>query len=305
MKNLTVCPICESDRIIFSYAGHTNRNPTDQKAWPVYRCEKCSHGFINPQPEWNEIKPYYSETYEAYEVDHGSSASTDKEVLESAHISGKFRHLPLPIAGKKLLDVGCGGGYFLRIAKQLGAQVEGVEPSEAGFAQSRSQGLNVFNGMLPDYVAHSEKHKIFDIITSNHVLEHTPSPVDTLRHMRKLLADGGLIWIAVPNAQCYFSRKLGAHWHSTDLPYHLQQFSAKSLALAGQLAGLSVRRQYTYSLPSATGASLRAYLRKRYLFPQRISEKLSLLNDVYVPKLAEKIDRRADGEAIITEFEVR
>lgn len=302
MKSLTTCPVCDSPRIAFAYTGHTNRNPADTTPWPVFRCDNCFHGFMNPQPEWSDLQAYYSESYEAYEADHGTEAINDAKTIENARETGRFRHLPLPLESKRLLDVGCGGGYFLRIAKQLGAQAEGVEPSTAGAAMARSQGIEVFHGMLEDYVAAEPSRKPYDIITANHVVEHAPNPVDTLRTMKTLLAEDGLIWIAVPNALCFFSRTLGPSWHSTDLPYHLHQFSAKSLTMAGERAGLAVRHQYTYSLPAATGASLRHFLRKKFFFPQRLSQRMACVDRVLAPKIAAYLDARSDGETLITEF---
>ena len=83
--------------------------------------------------------------------------------------------------------------------------------------------------------------------------------------MKQILAPGGLIWIGVPNADCTFSRKLRSRWHSIDVPFHLMQFTPESLSKAGSLAGLKIRRIETYSLPTATGASLRELLRRHMI----------------------------------------
>ena len=102
----------------------------------------------------------------------------------------------------------------------------------------------------------------------------------------------------------FLSRQLGKNWHSADLPYHLQQFSVKSLSLAGTSAGLTVRRSYTYSLPAATAASIRHYLRKSFLIPQRLTQHLDFLNRPVASWCAQYLDKRSDGEAIIIEFEI-
>ena len=209
MKNLSQCPICNSDNLRPHYTGITHRNPADGKQWPVVTCSNCGHGFMNPQPEWNDLSAYYSASYEAYETDHGNYAASDALTLENARQQGEFRHLTLPISGKTLLDVGCGGGYFLRVVQQLGAIVQGVEPSDAGAHQTSRQEIPVFHGMLDDFVNANGEKKQFDIITSNHVLEHAPNPTATLRQMKSLLAPGGFIWISVPNADCFFKQAIG------------------------------------------------------------------------------------------------
>jgi 2-polyprenyl-3-methyl-5-hydroxy-6-metoxy-1,4-benzoquinol methylase len=257
---------------------------------------------MNPMHEWNDLDPYYSATYEAYESDHGSTTENDRTAIEESLAAREFRHLALPIEGKVLLDVGCGGGWFLRVASRLGAMVQGVEPSRAGFHQTRQQGIPVFHGMLDEFVGISAA-KRFDIITANHVLEHVPDPVSTLRMMRSLLAPGGYIWISVPNADNYFARRLGKHWHSIDLPYHLQQFTLGSLELAATRAGLKIRRSYTFSTRADVAASLRHHLRRRYFLPQRVSEKWAWLNKRYASHLARTLDERRDGSAALMEVE--
>ena len=301
MQTLSKCVVCSSEQIMFGYDAKTNRRPDDPARWKVYTCQQCRHGFMNPQPSWDELSPYYSENYDPYTRDKGAEAAEDARAVAQARATGTYRHLPLPI-GKKVLDVGCGAGGYLRVCRQLGAEVFGTEPSSFGAQRCRDAGIEVFEGMVDDYLAQHGTQRRFDVITANHVLEHAPDPVRTLQGMKSLLAPGGLLWISVPNADCYFSRQLGGEWHSADLPYHLQQFSPASLELAGKRAGLAPRRVYTYSLPAATAASLRYLLRRRMLFPQRISMKLGMLNHYVASRLAERLDRRADGEAVIVEF---
>jgi 2-polyprenyl-3-methyl-5-hydroxy-6-metoxy-1,4-benzoquinol methylase len=299
MQELTSCPICGSQDIHFHFKGHTTRNPNDQKIWSVYRCGDCTHKFMNPQPDWDELSVYYSSEYEAYNKSHGAEANDDERIIQQAKLEGQFRHIPIP-EGKRLLDVGCGGGFFLRIAKQLGAKVKGIEPSPIGAECARASGLDVFNGTLEQYLEQERIQEQYDIITCNHALEHMPNPVQTLSGMKKLLAPNGFIWLSVPNADCTFAKELGWRWHSTDLPYHIMQFNPKSLSQAAKLADLNIQRQSTYSLPKALSSSLTLLLRYRWLIPQRISSKL--MPKKYIDKVAQTLDLRGEGEAILTEL---
>jgi SAM-dependent methyltransferase len=254
---------------------------------------------LNPQPSWTELQTYYSAGYEAYDPNHGNEDS-DELVLERAKSEGRLRHIPLPLRGR-ILDVGCGGGSFLRLARALGAAVEGVEPSEFGAAEARKNGFPVFHGTVGEYAASSEAGK-FDLITANHVIEHVPDPIGTLASMRRLLTPDGWIWIAVPNAENAIARALHGRWHSTDLPFHLMQFTPGSIALAGRRAGLAVRAQRTESLPGPVASSLRLYLRFRWGVPQRLTARLGILERRIAPRYASRIDRSGAGEAVLTEF---
>ena len=298
MKQLTNCPICHSADVNFAFNAPTTRG-LDQRQWSVCECGRCSHQFINPQPTREELEPYYHAEYEAYDPTHGANAPDEDEVRR-ARIAGKFRHIPVP-TGMRVLDVGSGGGWFLRICKQLGATEQGVELSKHAAAMAQSQGLRVFQGSLDEYVAQASVLPQFDIITANHVVEHLQDPVATLRIMKGLLAPGGFIWISVPNAAYPLCRALKGRWHSSDLPYHLMQFSPASMSEAGHQAGLKVRRQTTESQPRFVAGSLRHYLRFRFLIPQRLTEGFTPMNTL-AKWYAQRKDAKANGEAILTEF---
>lgn len=299
MLQLNACPVCRSTGIRLDYTGATTRRELDRRRWSVWSCSDCSHGFLNPQPSWTELQPYYSAGYEAYDQNHGHEEG-DEIALERARVEGRLRHLPLPLKGR-LLDVGCGGGSFLRLASALGATVEGIEPSEFGAAEARKNGFPVFRGTVEEYAASPAAGR-FDVITANHVIEHVPDPVGTLSTMRRLLAPHGWIWIAVPNAENAIARALCGRWHSTDLPFHLMQFSPRSLAVAGERGGLVVRSQRTESLSAPVANSLRLYLRYRWGLPQRLTGHVSLIDRHIAPRYARRMDRLGSGEAVLTEF---
>jgi len=299
MQQLEKCPVCQVDSIRFDYTGMTSNAKIDTRTWDVWSCKSCGHGFINPQPSWEDLEPYYSSNYVAYDPLHGS-VGDDEKTVSHALAEGKHRHVPLQ-PGTRLLDVGCGAGFFLRVAQKLGAIVQGVEPSAHGAKLARESGISVFHGNLEAYISSGEAGQ-FDVITANHVIEHVPNPVETLAMMKTLLAPGGYIWIAVPNAKYPLARKLKGLWHSTDLPWHLMQFSPESMALTGQRAGLKVRSQKTESIPRIVAGSLRLYLRYCWWLPRRLTLKIGLIDSRWAPGFARRMDQQCSGEAVITEF---
>ena len=295
MQPLQNCPVCDSQQISVRFKGRTARNPSDPNVWSVYGCDDCGVKFLNPQPTWDDLSGYYTSDYQCY---NSLKGDVDR-MVEEAKNSGMLQHIPIP-EGKRVLDVGCGDGLFLQAAKRLGAEVKGVEPSEHGASRARACGIDVFNGTLEQYIEQEGINQQFDIITCSHVLDAVPHPVQTLEAMRQLLAPHGFIWITIPNADCEFARKLGWRWHSTDLPYHLVLFAPKTLAHAGKLAGLAVKRQYTYSLTMAVAASLAMLLSRRWFLPHKITRWW--LTENYINRVAQKLDERGEGEAIVIEF---
>ena len=174
-----------------------------------------------------------------------------------------------------------------------------IEPSSSA-AAARECGIDVFTGTVEEYIAKNSSDKKFDFVLCSHVLGATPFPVETLDGMRQLLVPNGYIWVGVPNTDSEYARKLGWRWHSTYFPRNIIQFTPKTLSKAGELAGLEIRRQSTYSFPEAVGYSLCLQWHHRWLIPHKISRRL--LSENYLKRAAQELDSRNESEPIIMEF---
>lgn len=102
--------------------------------------------------------------------------------------------------GRRLLDVGAGFGSFLRLARERGWQVEGVEIS--GFAVEhvrKAHGIEIFQGNLTDYPAADES---FDVVTFWDSVEHIGRPLQNLQKAYRLLRPGGLALLTTDIFDC-------------------------------------------------------------------------------------------------------
>ena len=116
------------------------------------------------------------------------------------------------------------------------------------------------------------------------------------------LKPGGRLWIAVPNAGCYFAKRLKDQWHSSDLPVHLQHFTVQSLSLAAEKTGLQIedcRTESENSLPSSASAVMR-----QFGVPTRLSRPVfnSLLSKS--SWMGKRMDAAGNGEAILLSAQV-
>ena len=95
-------------------------------------------------------------------------------------------------SGQKILDFGCGGGYLLKNIKEANTELYGVEVNNEAKIISEAKGIKVFSNssLLPS------DH--FDLIISNHALEHTDNPLLELKNLHKSLKKDGQICIVVP-----------------------------------------------------------------------------------------------------------
>ncbi|WP_158269911.1 class I SAM-dependent methyltransferase [Litoreibacter ponti] len=263
----------------------------------VWRCENCEHRFINPQPEDATLMKCYSSQYHAYEQGHGTGEL--HQAIEQARREKRFRHVDLR-NDMDVLDVGCGSGSFLCVIREFVSSVFGIEPSEHGVKTCEKLGVPVFHGDFESY--DRQANRKFDLITLNHVLEHHPAPILLLRLCRQHLKEGGRVWIAVPNAGCFFAKHLESDWHSADLPVHLQQFSVRSLGLAVEKAGLKIEQSLTES-ENSLPASASTFLR-RFGIPGRVTRPLLRGALSKTGWIGRRVDASGNGEAIILSAQV-
>jgi 2-polyprenyl-3-methyl-5-hydroxy-6-metoxy-1,4-benzoquinol methylase len=142
----------------------------------------------------------------------------------------------------RLLDVGAGDGQFLLAAQHAGFSVAGSEPSTAGRTRAAARGLDVADA--PD--AFRGQH--FDVITLWHVLEHVADAGALLDALSDLLAPGGALVLAVPNASSVEARVFGGAWFHQDVPRHQLQLTPESLRMLLSRHGWSIAERSSFSI---------------------------------------------------------
>ncbi len=144
---------------------------------------------VEPPPDRNRVAEIYTEDY--------FKEYLDNTVSRGKYFKGALKKLNGLAAKGKILDVGCGDGLFLRIAKEDGWETAGIEPSRSGAALAETKyGINVFNGFPEDADIDDSP---FDAITLFNVLGHMEDQFSAVIFLKKLLKEGGLLLIETPN----------------------------------------------------------------------------------------------------------
>jgi len=130
---------------------------------------------------------------------------------------------PMPFAGLRILDIGCGGGLLSEPMARLGAEVVGADPAPRNIPVARLHAEQ--SGLLIDYRLTTAEElaaagEQFDVVLNMEVVEHVPDPQRFLTACQTLLKPGGLMICSTlnRNAKSFGMAIIGAEWVMRWLP---------------------------------------------------------------------------------------
>ncbi|WP_339916200.1 class I SAM-dependent methyltransferase [Yeosuana marina] len=196
-----------------------------------------------PQPSAEKLPEYYkSDDYISHTDSKRNLFEKTYHFIKSIALKRKLNLINSYSKERQcLLDMGCGTGDFLEVAKNNNWNVTGIEPNE--------QARNIANKKTNNSVFNSEhlsklKSNSFDVITLWHVLEHLPNLNDHISIFKKLLKPNGTLIIAVPNFKSYDAKHYINYWAAFDVPRHLWHFSKTSIKKLMSLGNMEVIKTY-------------------------------------------------------------
>jgi ADP-heptose:LPS heptosyltransferase/ubiquinone/menaquinone biosynthesis C-methylase UbiE len=229
VENLSKCPICGCEKFV---------SIGEKDFLAVVQCSKCSHYFLNPRLPERSLGEIYGKDY-----------SSRRELLKLRPLDDplqiefeiniakkrlKFLLSAFPSAGK-LLDFGCGKGYFLIEAQKSGFDVVGLDINE-NLTKELQGKVNIINERLED-IKFNERE--FDVITAFEVLEHLYNPIEVLNHFYRLLKDNGVLHVSVP---IYSSRMMSdyhIYWGQVNFE-HIQMYTLESIRRLFEKTGFKI-----------------------------------------------------------------
>lgn len=249
LESVLACPYCGAAGKTLAY-----RDVRDWSfgcaagRWSYWDCDACSALYLDPRPTPAALGNAYGSYYT-----HGDAAKTHlfaalKHRLKNEYLSALFARrinpgLGLPgwaapfvkrlrpwvaepfgmrqlaeLPGGLLIDVGCGNGNMLKLARQSGWQTLGIELDAAAVAVARAQGLDVIQGGYEELARYEGKA---GCIICSHVLEHVHHPLQLLKMLLASLAPGGVLLLSAPNAASYIRDHYAENWRGLEAPRHL------------------------------------------------------------------------------------
>ncbi len=128
------------------------------------------------------------------------------------------------LAGKTVLDVGCGGGILAEGMAALGAKVTGIDLSEKALSVARlhlfESGHSVDYRLISAEALADERPAQFDVVTCMEMLEHVPDPAKTIEACSRLIKPGGHVFFSTlnRNPKAYLLAIVGAEYVLNLLP---------------------------------------------------------------------------------------
>lgn len=128
------------------------------------------------------------------------------------------------LAGKRVLDVGCGGGILSESMVRRGAEVMGIDMGEAPLKvaelHSLESGVEVAYRQVPVEILAEEQPERFDVVTCMEMLEHVPNPDSVVQACARLLRPGGWVFFSTlnRNPKSYLFAIIGAEYILNLLP---------------------------------------------------------------------------------------
>jgi SAM-dependent methyltransferase len=188
------------------------------------RCARCGVATTSPWPSPEQLDEAYGDWYRPVT---GRFAGLGDVVLRRTRAALAAR-LDRILPPGPVLDVGAGDGTLVEAFVRRGREAVGLEPYASG-PYLRNTEIGEMGG-------------VWAAVIFWHSLEHLRQPAMALSHAARLLAPGGRLVVAVPNAASLQARVFGDRWFGLDLPRHLVHLSPAPLLSKIEALGLRVER---------------------------------------------------------------
>lgn len=205
----------------------------------LWECEACALCALWPVPTPDEYPgsgDWFSR--EKKDLSRKSTWKTVRRNLSNSLVGTKkerfYRQCLQAVSGGRFLDVGCGRGSLMDLARKDFEVVEGVEPSPIACAELRERGYTVHEGTIEDVDLPADS---YDMIAMDAVIEHVLDPVAVMRKCRAALRPGGYLGMVTVKLGGPTNRFRGGGWNGYRHGWHTILFTEATLQACLDKAG--------------------------------------------------------------------
>ncbi len=206
-----------------------------EKPDKIVKCMGCRLVYAVPEISVDPIKKDYVDMVDTEYLEEEKGRRAQARIV-LAKIAKFRRH-------GRMLDIGCGPGFFLDEAKRQDWEATGLDLSAWAKKYSKEKfNIDVFQGTLNEAVF---PERSFDVVVMNDVIEHVEDPKALLIEIRRILKNNGLLCVSTPDIDSFLSRFLRARWWGIN-KYHLFYFSRKTIERFFEAVGFKRVRYFSY-----------------------------------------------------------
>lgn len=216
------CPLCGISKV-FLWLRKGN--------FDLVKCENCDFVFIpETQYENSDVKSQYL----------GNESSTIDYYNSSAECDSRYFRRNLKILEKyaeprKILDVGCSTGTFIKEALNRGWKVSGIEPNPQAVEMVRKNNpeAKIYNCFFDEYFKADEEINVMHMAD---VIEHVFNPLVLVKRAYEILPKGGILMVTTCDINSFLGKR-----YQIKPEEHLVYFNKKTLAFALEKAGFKIK----------------------------------------------------------------
>lgn len=200
------CCLCGASEYIPLYLDFRNNR--------YVKCNKCGLVYQNPRKTTRYVDNYWKPA-----IDPDGKVrdlTTEREDKIKNWYGGDIKYVNSLKPGK-ILDVGCGLGFFLSaINNQWGKY--GVEISEfaSDYARQHFPGINIFTGKL---LQAKYNDNFFDVVYFYHVIEHVENPGELLKEIYRVTKTNGILVTGTPNIESFCAKRFKGNYRLLGTPH--------------------------------------------------------------------------------------
>ena len=245
----TLCCVCGIDDAVQIGAGEDFEYRTTDDTFTAVKCRSCSLVYLNPRPTLADMETIYPAEYHAFDFSEKDFGLVHKirSRLEAKRLLEYCGPLP---DGARILDVGCGDGFHLRLLREFGNKtwnLEGVDLDRRAVEAAEGSGLKVHFGSVESLDLDAES---YDLVFMIQTIEHVERPDEFLAAVSRLIKPGGCVVIVTDNTDSVdFGLFKKGYWGGYHFPRHLNLFNKASLSKLATKKGLLVEGLTTIVSP--------------------------------------------------------
>lgn len=229
-----VCPVCNS----------TTTYVFQKDGFPIRKCLSCDYLFVLPRPSIETIIEHYAKNYRgATETFYPKAFDRKWRGFWQSLLFIRY------VAGRRILDLGCGGGFMVSALGRFAREAVGVDISENSIAYAKREfpRHRFYAEPLAEFASRGEQ---FDFVFSSEVLEHVLDPHEYMTTLRECVRPQGFAYISAPDAGHSAVPGDLARWGDICPPEHLQWFNTNNMAMLFADYGFVQHRRYRSKTPS-------------------------------------------------------